>query len=150
MRGVLSLRKAFSFLHGFLFENDHSFVPKELHTDATTIRNFLQKATREEVVNAYTKYHDAGDRIKQQVSVECLGRHLFLISTLFCDILRCWNVSISAEDFGFQKKRRKMWYTMERDFSDSTSDVCSGDMEICHDRSALWMKTPTVNPNQTC
>ena len=107
MNSALSLRKALSFLHGFLFAcGAHSLVPRELQTDRASVEGRLQALTRADVIVGYQAYHDHGGRVRRVVTLPCLSRHLFLISVLFCDILRSFPERITPEVFGLARRRR--------------------------------------------
>ena len=83
MSSALSIRKAFSFLHGFLTTGGVINVTETLIQTEHTVYQQLHSVTRDEIIQMYQTYRDSGHRIGVRTSLFSIRRHLYLINLPF-------------------------------------------------------------------
>lgn len=116
-------QSALSFLYGFLFSGPDSLLWQKEVPDKNAIVAALKLYDRESLCQAYHRYHEKG-RVKMAVSLATLGRHLFLINVLFCDMLKVISKKLQTDDFGIFRRKKQ---TKKRAVSDvASSDASTG------------------------
>ena len=115
MYSALSIRKAFSFLHGFLATGGVVNVTETAIQTEDYVYKQLHSVTRDEIIQMYQTYRDSGQRIGVRTSLPSIRRHLYLINLLFCDIVRAWGDPITLDSFGIQCRLADTWQGSDDD-----------------------------------